>query len=222
MLNNKKDIIFISPANKKLGLFHRFVPRSIPIGAGILSAYLIKHGYNPGIIDEEIVSIDEALLTDTMKQMSEPKIFGISTMTTNAIRAYGIAKIIKHLDDKAVVVMGGIHPTVMPDEVMNSGYVDYVVRGEGERALLSLVGAIINGSDNFKNIKSLTYKDSTYKIIHNSLEDKPFDINEIASFPYHMFDNRYYDLGFILTSRGCPYDCIFCSQRVITKKRYRA
>jgi radical SAM superfamily enzyme YgiQ (UPF0313 family) len=216
------DITFISPSNEKLGLFHRFVPRSIPLGIAILTSYLMEKGYSVEIVDEEIAKIDIDTLTNKMKTMAKPKIFGISTMTTNATRAYSVAKMIKTLDKEAVVVVGGIHPTVMPEEVLSTGYIDFVIRGEAERSLLLLLQKLKAGNKEYDDIENLVYKDSSGNFVYNQPESNPFDVNELPMFPYHIFDKKYYDLGFILTSRGCPFDCIFCSQKMITKRRYRA
>jgi len=222
MTTKKSDIVFISPCNEKLGHFHSFVPRSIPIGVALLSGYLMKHGFTAEVVDEEIVRIDREFIARKLAVMSHPKIFGLSVMTTNSGRAYEIARLIKSLDKDAVVVAGGIHPTVMPEEVMAAGCVDYAVRGEGERPLLELVKRLKSGGGSFGEIKSLMYRGQDGKPVFNPAEDTAFDITELPAFPYELFDPKHYDLGFILTSRGCPFDCIFCSQRAITKRRYRA
>jgi len=123
------DILLISPSNEKLGLFHSFVPKSVPIALGILASYIMKFDYKPEILDEEIVKIDETLLKSKMELMAQPRIFGISVMTTNAFKAYKLAKTIKKLDEKAIIIMGGIHPTVAYEEVLKTNYVDFVIRG---------------------------------------------------------------------------------------------
>lgn len=215
------DIILISPSNEKLGLFHSFVPKSVPIALGIIASYVMKYNYTPEILDEETINIDEKLLKEKMKAMSEPRIFGLSIMTTNASKAYNIAKLIKKLDEKAIILAGGIHPTVASEEVLNSGYIDFVIRGEGEKAVLSLIEKIKKGEGHFNDVKNLVFCDEDKKIIYNDCETENFDINELPVFPYELFNKKKYDLGFILSSRGCPFNCIFCSQRTITKGKYR-
>jgi len=214
------DILMISPSNEKLGLFRRFVPRSVPLGLGILSGFLMQNGYNPEIADSEIIKINEKFLKSILNKMSLPRIFGISSMTTNASQAFEIAKKIKSLDKDNFVIMGGIHPTVCPEECLNTGYVDFVVIGEGEHALLSLVTRIKNNKNDFSGIANIAFKIGN-NINFAEPSKELFNVNEIKMFPYDLFDRNKYDLGFILTSRGCPYDCIFCSQRVITKRKYR-
>ncbi|MDY0084176.1 MAG: radical SAM protein [Ignavibacteriaceae bacterium] len=220
--NNCPDIVFISPSNKKLGLFRSFVPRSIPLGIGILSGFLLQNGYQVAILDEEIENITNKKIKKIIKKMKKPRIFGISSMTTNAGRAYQFAKIIKKLDKQAIVILGGIHPTVAPEEVLKVGNVDIVVQGEGEKSILKIMNMLKAGKQDFWSIPNIAYLDSQKKIVFSGNSEEPFDINLLEMFPYYLFDQNHYDLGFILASRGCPFDCIFCSQRVITKRRYRS
>lgn len=219
--SDKIDILLISPANEKLGKFYRFVPRSVPIALGLLASYVIKFGYNPEIFDEEIASLNKESLKEIMDKMQTPRLFAISCMTTNAKKTYNIAKMIKELDGNAIITVGGIHPTVEPEEALNTGYIDCVVRGEGEKALLEFLNRARKGDIGFEDTKNTVYKDKQGKIIYNEIEKESFDINELPIFPYHLFNRDKYDLGFILSSRGCPFNCIFCSQRAITKGKYR-
>lgn len=216
-----KNILLISPTNEKLGLFRSFVPRSVPLAIGLLSSYLIKHGFNIDIIDEETQQLNKKILQQRMKKMFNPPVFGLSIMTTNAAKSFKIAEMIKKINKDSIIIAGGIHPTVAADEVLQEGVIDFVVRGEGEVALLEILTNIKNGTHNkIKDIKGVSYIDEEGRIVHNP-KDKPFDVNELPMFPYNLFSQKHYDMGFILSSRGCPFDCIFCSQRAITKGKYR-
>ena len=227
MVNLKKDkklldIVLLSPINKKLGYFKPFVPRSIPVGVAILYSYLSKYGYEVEVIDGDIVNINKKFLFKKMRMMKKTKIFGISAMTTNIEDAYKIAKQIKNIDKNAVIIFGGIHPTAMLDEVLSKTYIDFVVIGEGERTLLILLKKIKTGDSNFREINSLAYKNKYGEIIRNERYQDIFDIDGLPLFPYYIFNKKDYDLGFILSSRGCPFNCIFCSQRLITNGMYRS
>ena len=220
-MENLTDIILISPKNRKLGIFSSFLFKSVPIGIGVLASYLIKFGFSPEIIDAEITVIDEKLIKQKLENMALPKIFGISCMTTNIQKAYQIAKLIKKSDKDAIVIAGGIHPTVESEEVITSGHFDFVVRAEGEKALLSLINKLKANDKDYSDIKNLVYIGNNGEIITNEIDEELIDVNELPSFPYHLFDSRLYDLGFTVSSRGCPFNCIFCSQRAITKGKYR-
>lgn len=229
------DIILISPSNDKLGVFYKFVPRSVPLGIGILAGYLRKFDMKAQIADEEVLVLDDDYLREKIKEMNGNPIFGISAMTTNIAKSYQIAKRIKAIDSNAFVLMGGIHPTVAPEEVLRSPDVDFLIKGEGEDPLLDLVREIKKGfSQNsasprealdyeaLKEISRIAFKMPDGEVFQNTAKYQPFDVNLLPAFPYDLFDSDNYDLGFILTSRGCPFNCIFCSQKAITRRRYRA
>src|SRR5208283_2651439 len=211
------DIIFINPkVDKVLGSFDFLVAKSIPLGLGYLAAYLLERNYSVKIIDEEVekLTIEKIRnITDTDEQL-----FGISCMTPNVSRGYKLADLIKSVFPKAIVMFGGIHPTVVPEEVLGKPSVDLVVRGEAESVIEEIVGNHKKGLG-FKNILSCSYRDNG-KMVHN---DKAplIDINLLPDIPYHLFDSKVYDMGFVISSRGCPYNCVFCSQRAINGNVYR-
>ena len=214
------DLILISPINTQLGRFKRFVPRSVPIGVGILAGFLRKQGLSVKIIDQELVNINISTIENILKQCKNPRIVGISVMTANVASGYKTASIVKSVDKEAIVVFGGIHPTVMPDEILQDGHVDFIVKGEAEYTFLELIRQIKGGSIERDKLENIGFVENG-QLIYTKTSAKMVDVNEVPMFPYDMYDPSKYNLGFILTSRGCPFDCIFCSQRVITKRRYR-
>lgn len=213
-------MILINPKSTKLGIFERYVPLSVPIGVGCLAGYLLQHGRKVEIIDEHIEPLSKELLSEALKKVSPPHIFGISTLTACAQRSYSISKEIKSWYPDSKIILGGIHPTVLADEALADRSVDFVVRGEGEKTLLELYNALKNKSD-YTKIKGVSYK-SGGKLIHNQLAELP-DLDDFPPFPYHLFEKDLgkYNFGFIASSRGCPYDCIFCSQRTISGQKFR-
>ncbi|MFQ5861550.1 MAG: B12-binding domain-containing radical SAM protein [Candidatus Brocadiales bacterium] len=214
------DLLLISPRNTQLGRFKRFVPRSVPIGIGILAGFLRGKGISAKILDQELTDISTETLRSCLAQCKKPWIVGISVMTANVASGYHIAKLVKSVSKEAVVVFGGIHATVMPDEILLSGCVDFVVQGEAEYTLLELIRQIKGGRIQRDTLENISYVEDG-QIIYTKPSTKTVDVNEVPMFPYDMFDPSKYNLGFILTSRGCPFDCIFCSQKAITKRVYR-
>jgi anaerobic magnesium-protoporphyrin IX monomethyl ester cyclase len=218
-------MILISPSgdrSQKLGVFAKYVPLSVPYGIGALAGYLHHKGKKAEVLDEEIETANPDVLRSKAKNLARPYIFGISSLTAGIARSIEIARIIKSVPDfsDAKVIFGGIHPTVLPEEVLQSGYADIVVRNEGEETLEILYDRIKDGKD-YSDVKGISFL-SNGNIIHNGRADL-VHLNSLPSFPYDLF-YRYsprYALGFITSSRGCPYDCIFCSQRSISGKYYR-
>lgn len=204
---------------EKLGAFARYVPLSIPVGIGVLAAYLVHKGHKVKIWDDAIRMLAAEDIGELITGYQPPYVFGISCLTASISRGYVIAKLIKEVLPEAIIIFGGIHPTVLPDDVFNVGSVDLVIRNEGEIPLENLYSAIKN-KENYEQISGLSFRKNG-RIIHNPVLPGP-DIDSMPPFPYHLFEEHIdkYDFGFILGSRGCPYDCIFCSQRSITGRRF--
>jgi len=216
-------MILINPQKSRreqLGGFANYVPLNVPFGIGFLSGYLLMKGKSVTVVDEEVTPLTTEILDAYVKASSEPHIFGISCLTANINRGLEVAGMIKERYPSGVVIMGGIHPTVLPDDVVRSGVVDIVVRNEGEVTLFRLYEAIKAGED-YRDIQGISCMEDG-AIIHRG-EPPLVDMKELPVFPYHMFEphRKRYNFGFLTSSRGCPFDCIFCSQRAITGRTYR-
>lgn len=213
-------MVLINPRSTKFGIFEHYIPLSVPIGLGYLAGYLQANNKEAIIIDEHVTPITKDLLRTIAGGFKPPYLFGISSLTACIHRGLEIAGAIKGIYPDSKVIFGGIHPTVLPEDVLFNENVDFVVKREGEEILNELYDAIKNKGD-YSRIKGISYK-SNGRIIHNQLADLP-DLSKIANFPYNIFEKNIdkYNFGFIASSRGCPYDCIFCSQRSISGRQYR-
>ena len=216
-------MILINPGydrQQKLGAFSRYVPLSVPIGIGYLSAYLAKNNCSVKIIDEEITPLTDVLLDECTQGLAGPYIFGISSLTAGIARSHKLAAMIKQRYPDSKIVMGNIHPSVLPEEVLKDQNMDIIVRGEAEEVLTELYKRIKN-NENYDDMRGLSVRKNG-EIIHNESAPLP-DLQKVPKFPYHLFEKHSdrYDLGFVASSRGCPFDCIFCSQRSISGRKYR-
>ncbi|MBF0555805.1 MAG: radical SAM protein, partial [Nitrospirae bacterium] len=120
---------------------------------------------------------------------------------------------------------GGFHATARPEDLLKSDCVDVVVRGEGEETLLELAENVKNGIYDFKAIKGISYKNADGTISHtpergliNPLDNIPFPRRELI-FDYDKYTPE--QLGWIMTSRGCPYDCAYCNSKTIWERKVR-
>lgn len=160
-----------------------------------------------------------------------PDLVGITAWTTFVASAFKIASICK--DENKLVVMGGPHISLKWDEVMKiCPDVDFLVKGEGEETFLKLVKSIEDRGiseekdELFKNIKGISYRWNG-KIIHNpprefikNLDSLPFPARDLL-LNKNLYDSE--DMGLIMTSRGCPYNCAFCATSIWKRKvRYRS
>jgi anaerobic magnesium-protoporphyrin IX monomethyl ester cyclase len=213
-------MLLINPAAAKFGGFlSRYVPVGIPVAIGYIAAYLEKHDIKCAVIDEEIYEVTPERLREAVRDLERPYIIGVSCLTAHVARGYQIAKMIKEVFTDSIVVFGGLHPSSLPEEALSTGHVDYVVRGEGEEVMLRLHRAL-RGNGDPTEIRGVSYvRDG--QIINNPESPLIPDINDIPPFPYHLFEHAKYDRGFMTTSRGCPYRCSYCSQRLLTGMTYR-
>jgi len=213
-------MLLINPAAQKFGGFlSRYVPVGIPVAIGCISAYLEQHGIRCRVVDEEILDVTPSVLRDSVEGLERPYIIGLSCLTAHVGRAYKIARMIKADFPDATVVVGGLHPTSCPEEALNTGAIDYVVRGEGEEVMLRLYRAIRGQGDPTKILGVSFVRDGA---IHNNPEAPLIpEINDIPNFPYHLFEHPKYDMGFLTTSRGCQYRWSYCSIRLMTGQTFR-
>lgn len=212
-------LINSSPKNA-LKIFQPFLPISVPIGIGCLAAFMEREGINVTILDEQVEDDILGKISEHIKKARKPYIFGFSVLTAALKSAIVLSKKLKDIYPDSIIIFGGIHPTAMPDEIMAYSHIDFVLRGEAEKSLLELYRCLQMKSDHTK-ISGLSYRING-KVIHNPFNFVADDLDSYPSFPYHYFaKNRRYDLGFVVSSRGCPYRCIFCSNRIVTGRRYR-
>ena len=146
-------------------------------------------------------------------------LFSCKTTTYNtALRLCGH---IKSLKPNIISVFGGVHITALPESVISEKEVDYIVIGEGEISLLTILDKIESGSE-IERVNGIGYKDTKGNIIIN----KKFDlINNISQLPTVLYEDFLGDLNmyhnYVETSRGCCYECSFCGNPLLWKKKIR-
>lgn len=212
-------ILINSSPKDALKIFQPFLPISVPIGIGILMSVFEKEGIKARFIDEQVEDDAAGLVFEYVKELPPPYIFAFSVLTIAFKSALELAKLLKINYPDSITIFGGIHPSALPEDVLSYPCVDIVCRGEGEKPLLELYRCVKEGKD-YTHIHNLSYR-LNGQIIHNPKTNVLQDLNSLPPFPYHLFSSKRYDLGFVVSSRGCPYECIFCSNRVITGKIYR-
>lgn len=160
---------------------------------------------------------------NNMLESFQPDIVGITTMTIQYASALQTARIVKNWRQDCTVVMGGPHASVMPRGMIDWPYTDIVVKGEGEEAFLEIIKKLNAGDKNVGSIPGVITKDDL-----SDLNTAPLEIENLDALPFpdrNALENlRNYspeDMGLILTSRGCPYECSYCSN-FTRKTRFRS
>lgn len=222
--SSRPTVLLINPCYDKadaLGPFSSHISSQLPMSLGFLAGYLLQKNIGVHIVDEQLRRIDEE---DLLKGIEEhdTKVVGISVLTLTAPRAYELGAFLKRSCPSVKVVMGGVHVTLLPEEPLVSGCADVVVRGEGELTLHELVERIHDGFP-YGDVRGISRIEDG-RVIHGPERPMIDDLDTLPPFPYHLFEphRERYQFGNMLTSRGCPYDCIFCSQRAVSGHRYRA
>ncbi|MCX5699374.1 MAG: radical SAM protein [Candidatus Omnitrophica bacterium] len=212
-------ILINSSPKDALKIFQPFLPISVPIGVGCLVAFLEREHIKTRFIDEQVEDNVLGVVSEYVKDMQKPYIFGFSVLTPAFKRAILLSEELKRKYPDSVIVFGGIHPTALPGEVLAYKHIDAVIRGEGENALVEFYKHV-KGSKDFTNLDGLSFKNNG-SIVHNRISPNQVNLDDLPDFPYHIFKSKRYNLGFVISSRGCPHRCIFCSNRVTTGKNYR-
>ncbi len=230
-----KKVLLLNPANTMPADSIRRL--ATPLGFLYMGAVLEKD-YQVKIIDStcdgyynHYFSDDKKYITyglndaDLKKQVEDyaPDIVGISCMFTSRVRdALHTCKLVKEIDKDIPVVLGGLHPSLFPRDMLSSGDVDFVIMGEGEFRFKSLIESLNQGKvPHFDGIAYL--KDG--ECVINPMQTRIQDLDSIPLPARHLVDmEKYIEIGVpfapfsrrdrveqILTSRGCPHRCNFCS-----------
>jgi anaerobic magnesium-protoporphyrin IX monomethyl ester cyclase len=182
------------------------------------SGYTIRYGLS----DKEIIRRVETF---------QPDIVGISSMyTAFSDDALNTAMLVKQINKSIPVIFGGANACIDPWSILNNKNVDLVVKGEGEITFLDIVKKHKNGH-NIKNIKG-TVSRSGNKIIDNPPRDLIQDLDQIPFPARHLLPMKVYlkqknkynmrePYTNLISSRGCPGNCIFCSIHSVWGHRWR-
>ncbi len=215
--------LFVSPwLNAFLGN-EKQSPSSPHLGLAYLIAILKQNGVNEiDVYDEGIENDDEILFKkiDTLR----PDIIGITAFSFGYENARNLIKKIKEYTDVPIII-GGPHVSAVKGQVLTTSVADFAMKGESELSFIKFLTEL-SGSKNFKKVKNLIWRDSFSNIVENENEPLIENIDEIPFPDYDIFSFERYNnftikLIPIITSRGCPYGCNYCSVKLSMGRGFR-
>ena len=182
-----------------------------PLGLAYVASALMSAGYHVSAVDFN-VSGHNLRRVENIIEWDKPAVVGISAHTETYPTALQIARHVRRLNENIRIVMGGPHPSIMPDNVLQEPELDFAVVGEGEETMVELVRYLLEGSGKPSRIKGLAYRDSNGSIRVNERrallnpDSLPYPARDL--FPLEFYEEKWN----VLTARGgCPFKCPFCS-----------
>lgn len=195
----------------------------VPLGLSYIAGVLREHGYDVCILDSQFQKRETIL-----KSMVDADIVGITSMACNFPGAVKLAQDIKSINPGVTTVFGGTHSTFTDvDTLQQYPDIDIVVRHEGEATVIELVSALSAHNSNangLSHVRGITYRKG------DTIKRNPGRqfIEDLDSIPLPARDlletQRYYNEGGmpqIISARGCPHRCMFCSTSSMWGHRIR-
>ena len=204
----------------------RFAP---PLGLGYIASVLEKNGYDVTILDTGIekwkqintrsdgVKYVGMNFRETAEYCKKFDVVGVTVLTVDAITAFEMCERIKKMNPQIEIIAGGPHICINPQQ--RPSFLDDVIVGEGEYSFIKLL----------KLEKRIFFNVVESELIEN-LDDLPFPARHLMNLDKYFEVSKYFQgsrnvkerSGSIITSRGCPYNCIFCSVRLSMGQKFRA
>lgn len=193
---------------------------SVPqVSLATLGAIAEREGHTARVLDLFVSPRPERELAQTLAAY-EPTVVGFTVMTPNSVRAATLARMAREARPDALLVAGGPHPSAMPEQTVADGAFDAAVIGEGEDTLADLLAR----PDQLGHLQGIAWRDVDGGPVRNPPRPPMRDLDSLPMPAWHLFDlERYHasrltsrrpPVGSLETSRGCPYQCIYCSKDV--------
>ncbi|TET24555.1 MAG: radical SAM protein [Candidatus Bathyarchaeum sp.] len=184
--------------------------------------------YRVGLTNKEI--------TNRIKRWS-PDIVGINIPFSGWSKAaFEVASVVKSVDKDIITVLDGLHPSARPVDCLSHPNIDFVVRGEAEYTMFELVGALEQDiTEDLKKIEGIGFIKNGKNIITpprqeiQDLDALPFPARHLLPMEIYFDANKENPIrgeitkryAIMMTSRGCPHECIFCSNHIVMGKTWR-
>jgi len=186
---------------------------SPPLGLAYIAS-MLRQSHEVKIVDSNILNYT---IRDVERELRSfnPDVVGITSVTPSIYEAYKVAETAKKVREDCKVVLGGPHATFMPRQTMEEcKYIDIIVKGEGEETTRELIENIEKGAP-LSEVKGITFRekneiiDTEPRLFIKNIDNIPFPSRDLL--PIHLYKFNGVKYTTMLTSRGCPFKCSFCS-----------
>jgi len=220
-------VLFVNSTSKdaKKGYSSAIYP---PLGILYLASVLKKAGHEVKVIDAFVLSIKKVYSYENLKKdiiEFKPDVLGVPCFTSNIEGSEIILDICKEVSPNTITIIGGPHITAIPESILKIPSADYGIYGEAEYIVLSFLEQI-EKNQSIKNIPGIIYKENNKIQFQRGeyikdIDELPFPAHELVPMNlYQPSPATYKQLPAttLITSRGCPFQCIFCHKPIFGNK----
>ena len=226
-MNKNIDVMLINPYDENavknaLGFI------TPPLNLMYLASSLEKEDYKVKIVDDDLEQKGYENVSKQAEKL-DPQLIGVTATTSTIKSALKYLELVKKVLPDSLTVIGGPHTTFMPYETLKgTENLDVVVIGEGEETMVDLTNLKTRNLKKIEDVKGIVYrdlKDGNLKSTQNrplikDLDKLPFPARHLV--PFESYGVSQEQTGGIITSRGCVYNCNYCSSSLIMGKKFRS
>jgi len=222
-----KTLLVQPPISSKVETYSAAQMVVPPLGLAYLAAMLEGKGYPVEILDAPAFDMNFNQVSKELERR-KPGLIGITATTATIPEALETVEVAKKILPDTVTAIGGAHITFTQERTMEeSPHLDIGCIGEGENTIVDLVRTLESGRD-LKNVRGIIYRENGGRLVKTSprplienLDDLPFPARHLLPMDRYRVFGVKRTLGTMMTSRGCPFNCTFCSSSLLFGKKFR-
>ncbi len=192
-------------------------PNYPAIGIAYVAGYLKSHDIPVSVIDAKLARMNVSQTIAAIREAA-PRILGLSSMTHMIVTTHKIAQAVKQTHPDTIIVLGGFHGTFLPERTLREfPHFDYVCVGEGEMAFHEFVTTVNRGEDPSEIQGIASRQGETIRV--NGRGQVPGHLDDLGMPAWELFPAA--EMYPVMSQRGCPFSCQFCSRPYGRKLRSR-
>ncbi|HWY53808.1 MAG TPA: radical SAM protein [Terriglobales bacterium] len=215
MRSSKKIVFFVASFSS--------IEATAPLGILAISTPLLQAGYDVRIIDSTITPDYKKRV---LHEVKDALCLGISVVTGPMIReTVEVAKAVKKWDPEFPVILGGWHPSLLPKQTLEAGYVDIIVRAQGEESMLEVAERLRDDAP-LDDVLGIGFKrdgklELTPERPLKTLDRMPAKAYQLADFDgYEKVCGRRWAM--YVSSLACPFNCFYCTNAGVYGRKWNA